>query len=198
MSGTFPALPLPSALTLRSLQPTLVSVAHSLKRQVRSRGGQRWGFSVQYKAKRRDEIALLISFALAQRGQYGNFTFVPALLGQPQSAPGGTPLANGATASGRSVPTDGWTPSVTAMKAGDFVKFGGHAKVYMLTADVVSNGAGQATLAIEPALYSAVADNEALTVSSVPFTVAFGADSQDVSLAGGPRYDWSCELVEVL
>lgn len=82
------------------------------------------------------------------------------------------------------------------MKAGDFIKFASHAKVYMLTADVTTDGSGEATLAIEPALYSAVANNEALTVSSVPFTVAFSADTHEIALGLGGVFDWSCELVE--
>lgn len=194
----FPTTVAPSSLTLRSLQPTLLSTAHSLKRQVRSRGAQRWGFALRYNALTRAQISELIAFALAQRGQYSSFTFVPAVLGTPQTTVSGTPLCAGATASGRSVTTDGWANSVTAMKAGEFVKFAGHNKVYMLTADVTSNGSGQATLSIEPALYAGVADNEALTVTAVPFTCAFAGDSHDVGLSPGPVLDWSCDLVEVL
>lgn len=196
MSGTFPTSPAPSALSLRTIQPSLVSVSHSLKRQTRSRGGQRWGFALQYRNRSRAEMAALMAFALAQRGQYGTFTFIPSVIGTPRAAVSGTPLCKGASSAGRSIATDGWAISSTVMQAGDFIKFAGHAKVYMLTADVVSNGSGEATLAIEPALYSAVADNEALTVSDVPFTVAFGADTHEISLAPGQVFDWSCELVE--
>lgn len=196
MSGTFPTTPLPTALRLRSTQPTLVSVAHSLKRQVRSRGGQRWSFALDYRNRTRAEMASLLAFALAQRGQYETFQFVPALLGVPQGVATGTPLVNGAHTTGRSIATDGWTPSITVMNAGDFIKFAGHAKVYMLTADVVSNGSGAATLTIEPELYSDLANNEALTVTAVPFTVAFAADDHEASLMAGPVFNWSCELVE--
>lgn len=196
MSGTFPTNPAPSAMSLRSIQPSLVSVSHSLKRQTRSRGGQRWGFALQYRNRTRAEMAALISFALLQRGQYGTFTYVPTTLGNPQSTVSGTPLCSGATASGRSITTDGWAISRTVMKAGDFIKFASHAKVYMLTADVVSNGSGAATLSIEPALYAAVADNDAVTVSSIPFTVAFSADTHEIALGQGGVFDWSCELVE--
>lgn len=196
MSGTFPSTPYPSSMRLRTIQPSLVSVSHSLKRQTRSRGGQRWGFALEYHNRTRAEMAQLVSFAIAQRGQYETFSFVPATIGNPQSAVSGTPLCNGATASGRSVTTDGWAISSTVMKAGDFIKFASHAKVYMLTADVTTNGSGEATIAIEPALYSAVANNEALTVSSVPFTVAFGADTHEIALGLGGVFDWSCELVE--
>ena len=37
-----------SRITITSISPTLVSLTHSLKRQVRRRGGQRWIIDVQY------------------------------------------------------------------------------------------------------------------------------------------------------
>lgn len=194
---SFPTTTSPAEMTLRSHQPTLVSTAHSLKRQVRSRGAQRWGFALRYRNLTRALLSELIGFALAQRGQYSTFTFVPAVLGYPQSVVSGTPLVNGAHTTGRSIVTDGWAHSVTAMKAGEFVKFNGHAKVYMLTADVTSDGSGNATLSIEPALVSALADNEALTVTAVPFTCAFASDTHEVGISPRPVFDWGCELVEV-
>lgn len=192
----FPTTPAPTTCTLRSIQPTLVSVAHSLKRQTRSRGGQRFGWDLSFRNCTRAQMALLMSFALTQRGQYSTFTFVPPIFGLPQSVVTGTPLCNGATASGRSVTADGFANSTTVMKAGSFIKFANHAKVYMLTADAATNGSGEVTLAIEPALYAAVANNEAITVTSVPFTVAFGADTHEFSFSQGPLFDWSCALVE--
>lgn len=183
-------------MSLRSIQPSLVSVSHSLKRQTRSRGGQRWGFALQYRNRTRAQMALLISFVIAQRGQYGTFTFVPPIIGLPQATVTGTPLCNGATASGRSVTADGFANSTTVMKAGDFLKFANHTKVYMLTADATTNGSGQVTLAIEPGLYAAVVDNEAITVSSVPFTVALASDSNEIGMAQSSMFDWSCDLVE--
>lgn len=198
MSGTFPTSPRPDRVTITSIAPTLVSIAHSLKRQVRSRGGHRWLLSLEYRELRRDEYAPLWAFLVAQRGQYETFTIVPAGHETPRGALGGTPLAAGGTAAGlRSVPIDGLSTSVTGWgKAGDFVKFDGHAKVYMLTADVASNGAGEATLAIEPALSAAVADNEPVSLTSVPFTVALSRDDAPLPFRGGLRADLSVELVE--
>jgi len=46
--SAFPASPVASALKIRSIQPTLVSTAHSLQRQVRSRGGHRWLLSATW------------------------------------------------------------------------------------------------------------------------------------------------------
>lgn len=198
MSGTFPTSPAPASMTIKSVQPTRVSTTHNLKRQVRGGTVQRWGFQLDWKTMKRSELAPILAFALAQKGQYESFTFVPAVFGTAQAVGGGTPLINGTTATGRSIPTDGWTPSITVLKAGDFVKFASHNKVYMLTADATSNGSGQATLAIEPGLYASVADNSAVTVSNVPFTVAFAKDDQEAGITPGIIANYNCELVEVL
>jgi hypothetical protein len=164
------------------------------------RGGsvQRWGFILQWSALERASLAPILAFALAQKGQFESFTFTPPVLGSAQSVGGGTPLINGTTASGRSIPTDGWTPSITVLKAGDFVKFASHSKVYMLTADATSNGSGQATLSVEPGLYASVADNSAVTHTNVPFTVAFTKDDQETGIQPGIIATYACELVEVL
>lgn len=199
MSGTYPTTPRPERVTITSIAPTLVSVAHSLKRQVRSRGGHRWLLSLEYTELRRDEYAPLWAFLVAQRGQFETFTIVPAGHETPRGVLGGAPLAAGGTAAGlRSVPVDGLSTSVTGWgRAGDFVKFAAHAKVYMLTADVDSDGSGAASLSIEPALQAAVADNEALSLTDVPFTVALGRDDAPLPFRGSLRADLSVELVEV-
>lgn len=197
MSGTFPTAPAPSSVTPRSLQPTQVSLSHSLKRQVRSRGIQRWGFKLSYVNKTRSEMARLIAFAVAQRGQYGTFTFVPAVIGKRQAG-SGNPLIRTTTAGGRTIPVSGASAGATLALAGDYVKFAGHSKVYLLTADAVANGSGQADFTIEPALYAGVTAGEAVILDNVPFTVAFAADLHETPIAPPLRYTWECELVEVL
>ena len=184
MSGTLPTTPKPDSVKLTSYQPTLVSVAHSLKRQARTRGAQRWAAVLTYENWRRAEFAPLWAFLVAQRGQFEAFQAVLPGHDTPQGTATGTPLAFGAAAAGATaIPTDGWTINITGiLKAGDFIKFSGHTKVYMVVADANSNGSGQATLSIMPKLVAAVADNEALTVTSVPFTWQLAGDQVEQSL----------------
>lgn len=197
--SAFPSSPAPASLKIRSIQPTLISVAHSLQRQVRSRGGHRWLLSAAWSALKRSEWAVLFGFSQAQRGQYTTFTFtLPGNLSTPQGVATGTPLVMGASQTGRSVVTDGWTATTPAiLKAGDFIKFNGHAKVYMLTADVNSDSGGNANLAIEPALFATVADNEPLITGNVPFTVAFSGDTRESNVVPGSFFDFSADMVEV-
>lgn len=199
MSGTFPTSPVPADIKVSSFTPTLVSETQSMKRQVRRRGGQRWAFEVNYPPMTRAEFAPVYAFCIAQRGQYETFTFVPPVVSDPQGTATGTPVVNGAQSAGdNTIVTDGWSNSITALKAGDFLKFSGHNKVYMVTEDATSDGSGNATLTIEPPLIADVSDNEALTVGDVPFTVSLVNDTQEFS-AGPPNiYEFNLQLIEII
>jgi hypothetical protein len=199
MSGTFPTSPEPADIKVSSFTPTLVSQTQSLKRQVRRRGGHRWAFDVNFPPMNRSEFAPVYAFCIAQRGQFETFTFVPPVVSDPQGTATGTPLVNGAQSAGdNTIVTDGWSNSITCLKAGDFVKFAGHNKVYMVTADATSDGSGNSTLTIEPPLLADVADDESITVADVPFTVALVSDMQEFA-AGPPNlYEFSLQLIEVI
>jgi hypothetical protein len=77
----------------------------------------------------------------------------------------GTPLINGASQTGSSIITDGWTASVTILLQGDVIQFAGVNAVnpmsyqstgqlqdFVVTADVTSDGSGNATIPVYPAL----------------------------------------------
>lgn len=185
MSGTFPATAVPNALRVRSQHQTYVSTSRSLRRQAAARGGHLWLFDMDFPPSRREAFQALWAFAIAQRGQYEVFTFVPAILGYGLGSIGSSaPLVKGADQTGRSVTTDNWQAGAT-MIAGDFIRFSGHTKVYMVTADATADGTGNMTLAIEPALYASPADNEALIVENVDFQCAFTEDTRELALEPG-------------
>jgi hypothetical protein len=99
---------------------------------------------------------------------------------------------NGITAVGSStVAIDGITGTI---KAGDIVKFANHSKVYMVTAD--RDGAGDMT--IEPALVSALADDEEVTYNDVPFTMRLANNVQSYSLSSNEYYEYEIDMIEVL
>jgi hypothetical protein len=82
MSGSYPTTPVPKSITITGISPALVSVTHSLRRQVRSRGGQRWKIEADYAPLTRAAFAPLFAFANAQRGQYETFTYVRLCMAQ--------------------------------------------------------------------------------------------------------------------
>ena len=88
-------------------------------------------------------------------------------------AGGGTPLVNGADQSGTSLVTDGWTASAAVrMKAGDCFTVAGLDVLFRATADISSDGSGNATITIEPPIVagSSPANNAALTIASATLT----------------------------
>ena len=198
MSGTFPSSPAFQSLNIQSIQPTFISRAISGRRQARQIGGQFWKMTATFPPMTRAEFAPIYAFIIAQRGRYESFTLVPPVVSSPQGSAGGTPLVNGGSQTGRSLVTDGWTVSTTIFKAGDYLKLAGNDKVYMITADVSSDGAGNATISIEPALVSSPADNAVVTYTSVPFTVALASGIQEFATGTSGLYEFEAEFEEVL
>ena len=149
----------------------------------------------------RAEFAPINAFITKQRGQYESFQVVPPVLNAGLGSPAGTPLVNddgGASQTGRSVVTDGWSNSITIFKAGDYLKFANHDKVYTVTADATSDGSGDSTISIEPALVTSPADNSAVTYTSVPFTVALRSGIQEFSTGTSGLYKYELDLEEVI
>jgi hypothetical protein len=107
-------------------------------------------------------------------------------------------VVDGAGQTGRTVSIRGLTASqAAAAKAGDLLKFNGHTKVYMVTADAASNVSGIASVTIEPALITTITDGESVITSNVPFTVALASDSMDTNITPGVFYTLDIDLVEV-
>ena len=200
MSGNFPAIPVPNFVELRSLQPTYASVSHSLNTQRRTRNAQRWGFLLEYPSLTWDDIKPLMAFLLDQEGRAEVFDF--ELAGYHSTGTwGGSPNVDGASQTGTSISTQGWTASTLVVKAGDFVKFAGDDKIYMAAENLTSDGAGDGTLEIQPALISSPADTAVISThtASSPLTwkVARLEDTFAVQRALGGRYEpFTIELAE--
>ena len=198
MSGTFPTSLAFNSLNVKSVQHTYVSRALSGRRQVRQLGGQFWKMTATFPPMTRAQFAPIYAFVVKQRGRYESFTIVPAVVSTGQGSPAGTPLVNGASQTGRSLVTDGWNASIAIFKAGDFLKIAGNDKVYMCTTDVSSDGSGNATISIEPALVASPADDGAITHSSVSFTVALTSGIQEFSTDTSGLYSYELDFEEVL
>ena len=198
MSGTFPTSPAFNSLNVQSVQNTFVSRALSGRRQARQLGGQFWKMTATFPPMTRAEFAPIYAFVVKQRGRYESFTIVPAVISTGQGSPAGTPLVDGASQTGRSLVTDGWNASISIFKAGDYLKIAGNDKVYMVTADVSSDGSGDATIAIEPALVASPADDAAITHSSVSFTVALTSGIQEFSTGTSGLFSYELDFEEVL
>ena len=197
MSGSFPLTPSPSAIKIQSLAPTRVSVSHSLRRSTRTTGAQRWVVTADWEGLTRSQFAPIQAFVIAQRGQWDSFSMVLPGHKAPQGVASGTPLVSGASQSGRTLVTKGWSASVNGiLKAGDFIGIAGQTKVYIVTSDANSDASGNATLNIEPALMTVPTDGAALTVRNVPFTLALASDTIEMGVQPPVLYNFSLSLVE--
>jgi hypothetical protein len=200
MSGTLPTSPTAADADVASNAPTLVEKSASGRRSVRQLATQHWQIKISYPPMTRAEFAPINAFINSQRGRFESFDMaLPPPLNDPQGTiAGSTPLINGASQTGRSVITDGWAISTLVLKAGDFVQFSGHTKVYQITADITSDGSGNATLSIEPALVESPAENEALVVEDIPFRVGLVNDVQAFQVGSPAIFRYVLDVEEII
>jgi len=206
MSGAFPISNAKfGTLGIKSIQNTLISKSDSGKRLVRQIDGQRFAFSVQIvTATRSDVYGELMAFIMKQRSRKETFTIIPPEIEDARGNETNTVLVNGNHAVGdTTIAMDGHhNDNPHAFKAGDFIKFASHSKVYMIVADVQASS-NASTVTIEPPLIATVADDSVVTYDNVPFTVYLTSDIQEfgvsgVSNDGALYYEYQFDVEEAL
>jgi hypothetical protein len=200
MSGTFPSSPAPRDVAISSNQNTIVTTTASGRRQARQIDGQKFRLRLRFPVMTRAEFAPINAFIIKQRSQLESFQYVPPTISAPLGVATGTISVNGAISAGvTSVAIDGMANNTTGVfKAGDYFRFTGQNKVYMVVADVNSNGSGAGTLTFEPPLRSNVADNNILIYSNVDFTVGLTGDIQEFTIGTENYFQYEVDLIEVL
>ena len=199
MSGSFPSSPEPSSINIKSNQTTMVSVAISGRRQARQLQNQRWSMEVGFPPMTRSEFAPIMAFIVKQRGMKESFQFTPVIIDDALGVETGTVLVNGSHSVGdTTIAMDAFAADGAGrFKAGDFIKFGGHNKVYMVVSDVTSSS-NAATVTIEPPLTTALSDNDTVVYDSVPFTVALSNDIQEFGLPSDAFFRYEMKFIEVI
>lgn len=202
MAITYPlSLPASGIRSIRIIPRTAVAVSESpftFQQQAQQHVGQGWAAEVTLPAMNRETAEEWVAFLLKLNGRQGTF-----LMGDPagivaRGIATGTPLLNGAhNPRVNSLTTDGWTPSQTGiLKAGDWIQIGSgaSAKLHKNLNDVNSDGLGNATLDIWPALRTSYVDNTALIVSSTKgvFRLANNDMSYDINEAVHYGIGFSC------
>ena len=199
MSGSFPSSPEPSSINIKSNQTTMVSVAISGRRQARQLQNQRWSMEVGFPPMTRSEFAPIMAFIVSQRGKKEIFQFTPVIIDDALGVETGTVLVNGSHSVGdTTIAMDAFAADGSGrFKAGDFIKFGGHNKVYMVVSDVTSSS-NAATVTIEPPLTTALSDNDTVVYDSVPFTVALSNDIQEFGIPSDAFFRYEMKFIEVI
>ncbi len=195
--AVFPSSPKPSSAKVRSVSPNFVSTAHSLRQVATTRNAHRWGIELKFPPMTRDEFAPIWAFLTDLQGRLNSFSYVLPEHAARGSMPG-TPLVNGADQTGKTLTTDGWTVSQSGvLKAGDFIRIGDDLKTYMVTADVDSDGSGEATVPLNTPLQASPDDDAAITADS-QFNCALADDNADVSISTALHYGLTLQFIEVL
>jgi len=199
MAGSFPISTANfESLGIKSIQNTIISKTVSGKKLARQIDGQRWGFTAKViTAKRSDVYGELMAFIIKQRSGKENFTIVPPEVEDARGTASGTP--NGTASAGATSITLGGSGTGT-LKAGDFIKFTNHDKVYMVVADQSDISTG--SLTIEPPLITSVSSTD-IQYDNVPFTVYLTNNIQEFGVVGADKdgnalYQFEFDVEEAL
>ena len=206
MSGAFPISSSAfSTMGIKSIQNTIISKSDSGKKLARQIDGQRFAFTAQIIiGKRSDVYGELMAFIMKQRSRKENFTIIPPEIEDARGNETGTVLVNGVHAVGdTTIAMDAFaSDGLGRFKAGDFIKFASHDKVYMVVSDVTSSS-NAATVTIAPPLTTALADDSVVTYDNVPFTVHLTNDIQEFGAVGADKdgnllYQFELDVEEAL
>lgn len=197
---TFPTTPSIKAIQVGSNRPVSINYTLSGKRSVRQFASQYFTFAVQMPPLTQTQLQSFSAYLISKKGAFNTFDFGYPIdnLGTDKNTSGvktRTTHTTGAT----SIACDGFSASTNdVVKAGDLIKFSGHNKVYIVTGDVNSNGAGQGSISVEPPLQSDLADNEVIDLNKPVITVSLLQNDLIYSTDPTGLFNLSFELREVL
>jgi len=172
--------------------------------QVYQYTGEYWEVDITMPPMRTATARAFVSFLVSLRGQYGSF-FVgdfdaKTALGTAGTS-AGTPLVKGASQTGNTLVCDGAPNSQTGyLKAGDYIQLGSGAtqRLHMVVADSNSDGSGNFTLSIEPALRTSPADNLAITVANTKGVFRLNANTTEWNANEASTYGIAFSAREVI
>ncbi len=163
--------------------------------QTNTLSGGRWVASQTFVNVPKAKAFQLKAFLASLRGRSGQALLVPYEARSPMGTVSGTPLVAGASQTGTSLDTDGWSASQTVLRTGDYFEVNGELK--MATADVTSDGSGAATINFEPELRDPPANNAAITVNNPTCVMRLDSDDSEwQSSVKGKYYGFSMRWVE--
>lgn len=145
--------------------------------------GDRWSCNMTFANLIGTDARTLMAFLASLRGQAGRFYLKPFDHATPVGTAAGTGLVNGASQTGSTLVTDGWTPSQAGLLLpGDYFQVGSELK--MITATIASDSGGNATLSFVPPLRTSPA-NDAAIITTNPTCI--------MALADGDQSRWQAQ-----
>lgn len=140
--------------------------------------GARWMAALDFNSLTERDARLLKAFLAQLRGAAGRFYLGDLSYRGPRGTAAGAGLVKGASQSGGSIVTDGWTANQSGLfLPGDYVGVGGELKIVTVTAS--SDSSGNSTITFEPPQRVAPTDNSTIVVTRPPCVMRLKDDTQD-------------------
>ena len=177
---TLPTLTSAPAVCRFSLMPNTQVFQSPLNRTIQTLElpGARWTATIEFRNISLADARLLKAFMASLRGMSGRFYLGDYAHKIPAGTAAGTPRVKGASQTGSTLLTDGWSPNQTALLVpGDYVAVNGELKI--ITATCSSNGSGEATITFEPPLRTSPIDVAPIITSQPTCTMRLVDDEQD-------------------
>lgn len=204
MTISYP-LALPTSVSTRRVtfkKRSSVGVAQSpwdYSMQTQQHAGQAWMATLEFPPLTEEQAADLESFILSLNGMEGTFLLGDPLRTAPRGIATGTPLVKGASQTGQSLLTDGWTANTTGiLLRGDYIQI--QNRLYRTLQDVNSDGSTNATIDIFPRLRESPADNDSILLNRCVGTFRLADNENSILDIGLDRYNsgFSFSAIEAL
>lgn len=179
----WPAILVPARATW-GLQSNTETFTSPLNRSVQTveRPGARWKATLELPRMTADKRGQLEAFLVSLGGMAGRFRLWPHA--RPVSAAGIAlpvmPTVSAALSDFRVLPTQSWPASTMVLLAGEYIEAGGELK--MVTANVVSDGAGAAAIPVAPPFRKAPSVGAELVLNHPSTTMMLSSDEYSVAV----------------
>lgn len=196
--GTWPATVGFRTVNFKALSQTKQTTSQSGRRVRISTAGTRFSATIQYPRMSLTNWKPIQAVATRLNGPLNSFDIVlPSVSENTSGAVGLTMTSSALGAGSNSIAVSTNLNNTTVFKAGDVVRFASHTKVYMLTADVTTDGTGNASLSITPNLIEATTA-AAVTFDAVPFRMTLANDIQEYKYATDGTIAYEIDIIEEL
>tara|TARA_R110002020_G_scaffold55192_2_gene153309 strand:- start:134 stop:799 length:666 start_codon:yes stop_codon:yes gene_type:complete len=199
----FPTTVKPTKISVSIEQPTLTSTTNALTTQRRTLGVHRIQLEYTYPPMDADEMQPFIGFFNAMQGQAKAFKLnVPKELINDSTHIADSTVKDVTTSYGvgsREVIVDNFGNNLTtAIKAGNFIQFDNHDKIYVVAADGGSHTDGTCRIRFEPGLLTAITSGESLNRFSddIPLHAIFAKSTIEFDVNSALLYGFKINFIE--
>jgi len=173
---------------------------YTFSQEVYEHPGKRWAIEVQLAPMLRADAEEWVAFLASLRGRRGTFLLGDRAGATARGTPTGSPLVNGASQTGGTLITDGWTNGTAILKLGDWIQLGttSTSRLHKVIQAANSDGSGNATLELWPGPRTAPADNAVITVASTKSVWRLAENLRSYSIGSASIYGLTFAAVEAL